>query len=111
LRSEAPHLLVDKSSILKAYLIARGDVDSLEDRDGLRAWAHCLNDDAGQDVESMRLNFAYGHEKEGFAVLAARKKLAALASEGILETDEIRETGLTSCMAYRCGLTSSIAHA
>jgi hypothetical protein len=88
-----------RSGILRTFLIARGDIAGLEDEAGMKAFAHLLGEP--QDAEQLRVNLEWGKEKEPFAILAAKNKLIELKSEGVRSTDEIRETGFTSCVAFR----------
>jgi hypothetical protein len=90
----------DKSGILKSFLIARGDISNLEDEEGMKAFESILGEP--QDAEQLKVNLEWGKEKESFAILAARNKLIELESEDVSTTDQIRETGLTSCVAFRC---------
>lgn len=89
-----------KASILRSFLISRGDVASLEDSEGLASYSDLLG--APQDEDQLRVNLEWGKEKESFAILAAKRKLVQLSSENVCSEDQIQETGFTSCTAFRC---------
>ena len=88
-----------KSGMLRSFLIARGEVGGIEDSEGLLKFCGILGEP--QDPEQLKVNLDWGKEKESFAILAAKRKLLALPSEEVRETDEIWETGFTSCIAHR----------
>lgn len=92
-------MFAGKSGLLRSFLIARGDIANLEDDEGHRRFSHVLGEP--QDCDQLKVNLEWGKEKEYFAILAAKKKLSELQSEGVKDTDQILETGFTSCLAYR----------
>ena len=92
-------ILIGKGSILRSFLIARGDIGGLEDEVGLKRFADVLGDP--QEPDQLKVNLEWGKKKESFAILAAVQKLLEVQSENVKSTDEIRETGFTSCIASR----------
>ena len=61
-----------------------------------------LWDRLGRDFDQMQFNIAWGKLKEAFGMCAAKAVLPMLEGVDMQPSDELRETGFTSCVAHRC---------
>ena len=90
-----------KRAVQRDFLVARDEVSNITDMESLKSnfpdiWA-ALHQNAAQT----KVNLEWGKEKEAFGMCAARAIPSRLPGVDVAESDELRETGFTSCTAHR----------
>jgi hypothetical protein len=88
----------DVKAMRVAFLVARGTITSITDKDGLQRHAAEIGTTSDAELEELEVRLEWGREKEAFAIRAMKNLLHCMpGQEDIFKHACIMETGFVSC--------------